>query len=467
MTKTLKWIAVLLVLAGVVVTSWYWIKKLRTYPESTISMQDGERLFKAAVFENHDNEGIPYWIFKVLPDLYPAVFKPGYANIGFVYEPGADLPLGFNKSVRHDIEFVTHNCANCHAGSYRLSANSAPVVVMGMSNITFRRQVYDRGLEKVFTDPGFTPERVIAAIEKRTSVDPNQKPIYTEWVAKLRQRATGHLKAVGTTRDWHPAHMPGAGEGFGAAKGYAGIYDKTIGTADFPSVFEQGKRSIGHWDGISTSTLERVVGSALAIGVPGGEIDMQQMLDIDRYTRNLAPPKFAGPIDSALAGQGQTVFTANCAQCHAAGGARINTIIPLKEIGTDPHRRQSISAGFIWLLKLGTLPQPYPFQHWQTSNGYRADFLEGIWLRGSYLHNGSVPTIRDLLNPPAARPVTFWRGTNVVDLTNVGFKSDQQTPGNDFLYDTRLPGYANTGHNYGTGLPDGDKKALVEYLKTL
>src|SRR5580704_4731338 len=42
--------------------------------------------------------------------------------------------------------------------------------------------------------------------------------------------------------------------------------------------------------------------------------------------------------------------------------------------------------------------------HFVKQNGYVNVPLEGLWLRGPYLHNGSVPTLADLLEDPAQRP---------------------------------------------------------------
>src|SRR3546814_12427589 len=53
--------------------------------------------------------------------------------------------------------------------------------------------------------------------------------------------------------------------------------------------------------------------------------------------------------------------------------------------------------------------------------GYNPPFLDGLWLRAPYLHNGSVPTLRDLLEPPAQRPMVFWRGYDLYDPVDVGF----------------------------------------------
>src|SRR3546814_17353322 len=74
--------------------------------------------------------------------------------------------------------------------------------------------------------------------------------------------------------------------------------------------------------------------------------------------------------------------------------------------------------------------------------------LDGLWLRAPYLHNGSVPTLRDLLKPAAARPKAFWRGDDVYDPVNVGFVTN--VPAREgvefFRYDTTVPGNSNAGH---------------------
>ena len=95
--------------------------------------------------------------------------------------------------------------------------------------------------------------------------------------------------------------------------------------------------------------------------------------------------------------------------------------------------------------------------------------LDGIWLRAPYLHNGSVPTLRDLLDPPEARPQVFYRGDDLYDQAKVGFRSDvaEENGHHYFRFDTALPGNGNRGHDYGTKLPASDKDAIVEYMKRL
>ena len=116
-----------------------------------------------------------------------------------------------------------------------------------------------------------------------------------------------------------------------------------------------------------------------------------------------------------------------------------------------------------------------PMMDTQDPYGYVSPPLDGIWLRAPYLHNGSVPTLRDLLNPPYERPQTFHRGYDVFDPVKVGFKEPPPRPVGPngelyqpyFLFDTREKGNGNQGHTYGTQLSGEEKERLLEHLKTL
>ena len=100
---------------------------------------------------------------------------------------------------------------------------------------------------------------------------------------------------------------------------------------------------------------------------------------------------------------------------------------------------------------------------------YEARVLRGVWAAAPYLHNGSVPTLADLLRPAAERPQSFKVGP-AYDVTAIGLASTQ-TAFDATLHTTgcadRASGDSNCGHDYGTHLSEGDKAALLEYLKTL
>ncbi len=102
------------------------------------------------------------------------------------------------------------------------------------------------------------------------------------------------------------------------------------------------------------------------------------------------------------------------------------------------------------------------------NSGYCSPPLDGLWMRAPYLHNGSVPTLRDLLEPAERRPTTFYRGYDVYDPVYVGFiasGSDAQRAG--WRVDVTVRGNGNQGHIYGADLAAAEKQALLEYLKTL
>ncbi len=98
------------------------------------------------------------------------------------------------------------------------------------------------------------------------------------------------------------------------------------------------------------------------------------------------------------------------------------------------------------------------------SLGYKARPLNGIWATAPYLHNGSVPTLAQLLNP-AKRQAKFHVGSKEFDPVNVGFVDDPAFP----VYDTTDPvmGNDNSGHEFGADLEQEDRLDLIEYLKSL
>lgn len=117
---------------------------------------------------------------------------------------------------------------------------------------------------------------------------------------------------------------------------------------------------------------------------------------------------------------------------------------------------------------------------------YKARSLHGIWATAPYLHNGSVPTLYDLLLPKklkndtkgdeSYRPDKFMVGSRSFDTKKVGFKSQNYK---GFEFDTSLPGNSNAGHEYAAGrtpqvngevlpaLNTAQRLDLLEYLKSL
>ncbi|HEY0312325.1 MAG TPA: di-heme-cytochrome C peroxidase [Allosphingosinicella sp.] len=99
---------------------------------------------------------------------------------------------------------------------------------------------------------------------------------------------------------------------------------------------------------------------------------------------------------------------------------------------------------------------------------YKARPLDGVWATAPYLHNGSVPTLYDLLRAPADRPKTFNVGTRNYDPAKGGYVTDASAPGNSFTFNAVGNGNSNEGHDYNVGnLTEPERLALLEYLKSL
>lgn len=98
---------------------------------------------------------------------------------------------------------------------------------------------------------------------------------------------------------------------------------------------------------------------------------------------------------------------------------------------------------------------------------YAARPLHGVWAAAPYLHNGSVPTLADLLTPPDERPKEFPLGHRDYDPEKLGFRTDLPREQWKYTVKTAETGNGNGGHTYGTDLSGDEKKALLEYLKTL
>jgi len=252
--------------------------------------------------------------------------------------------------------------------------------------------------------------------------------------------------------------------------------DDSFGPTDMPSLWNLGKYRADqgmrmNFAGDSHDAYSVVIDSALGLlGAPPKDRDefLGEVRWLIEYVSAKRAPPYPFAIDTAGAERGKRVFAATCAGCHAS--ARTGTVIPLAEVGTSPDRidtwneRAAREANAVvedmGIERAGLVEKPL--------SGYVAAFLDGIWLRAPYLHNGSVPSLRDLLEPAAQRPTTFWRGYDLYDPDRVGFVTRGiEAERSGTLHDVAAKGGSNSGHAFGTTLPAADKVDLLEYLKTL
>lgn len=203
------------------------------------------------------------------------------------------------------------------------------------------------------------------------------------------------------------------------------------------------------------------------------EVD-SHMPDLLAYIYSLEPPKYPGAINTSLAKEGEIVFIKNCSRCHGSysGDEQYpNLLIPEAVIQTDSFlcKNNYSSPQFVnWFNQSWFTTGDHPARL-EPFMGYIAPPLDGIWVTAPYLHNGSVPTLEALLNSDL-RPRYWSRDFDKpeYDYQKLGWKyTKEDKPGDQNVYNTDLPGYGNYGHNYGDKLKEKERKAIIEYLKTL
>ena len=249
------------------------------------------------------------------------------------------------------------------------------------------------------------------------------------------------------------------------------------------------------------------------------------------------PEALLGAVDKPLAVKGRELFSENCAGCHVPRSVQTNgrwvqhlKMLPVDYIGTDPGAANNIAdhrfdlSALQWdpaeLAKLDVQLQPPPAEPLDMSKlssakglayvtafvgnrayreakipeaerpemdgfglpigvrelrAYKARPLAGVWATAPFLHNGSVPSIYQLLSPQDERATTFFKGTFEYDPRHLGYRTEAFT--NGFKFDTRITGNHNSGHEFRAGklgngvigrlLQPQERWALLEYLKVL
>ena len=462
-------------------------------------------------------DGIPYWFWVALPELFPEYLPDkqpgrGYSVFGMIYEPGKDprydLPVGMSMRNFRGIDVVYLNCAVCHTSTVRDAPGAAPRIVPGMPAHTFDLGSWGKFLTTIPKDQKFTPQRLLDQISKMQD-DPHRRVDKPDLINRLIFRYLAaylmrdQLLILGQRLSFinKDSWGPGRVDTFNAPKALLNFPmekyadpKELIGNVDFPSIWYQGPRKGMqlHWDGNNTSVDERNLSAAFGTGAYPPTLDVDRVLRTAKWLETAKPPAYPYPIDGSLAAQGQHVYEEYCGGCHGTreppfrheppqANELVGTVVPIEKIGTDRWRLDS----YTWVLAVNqsTLyagyekdwgfdpPYPQRFTHFRKQPGYANSPLDGIWLRAPYLHNGSIPNLWELLKHEKDRVGSFYRGNDVYDPKNVGFVSTiaEQDGRKFFLLDTRQPGNGNGGHTgpaYGTELPDQTKWALIEYLKT-
>ncbi len=243
--------------------------------------------------------------------------------------------------------------------------------------------------------------------------------------------------------------------------------------------------------------------------LPQNSINMRGLFRLEDLTTMIDAPDWPWEIDEALKDIGRGVFKDNCSRCHIDSTEKAPWKPTVTDVDTDIRaarllEREADTGVFVSVPKFGKREKAVEVLRYAAGNileqyiaaaeggaqsrssqvplekavvnerelkySYVARVLDGVWAAAPYLHNGSVPTLEDLLKKPVDRPVSFRVGPRY-DPEAVGLALEQ--PANATKLTTtancakRDSGNSRCGHPYGTDLKDSEKRALLEYLKSL
>ena len=252
------------------------------------------------------------------------------------------------------------------------------------------------------------------------------------------------------------------------------MWDYNIGT-DTPPLWHVGKKNSLYYTGTGRGSMTKLLLQASVLGVPDSSQTRKSeraFRDVYAFLSQLEPPAYPGEIDESLAREGEAIFNDKCAGCHGTYGEE--ETYPNKVVHVDVVKTDRLYADYIQQSAIvdwynsSWFATSEPQSSFEPSLGYVAPPLDGIWATAPYLHNGSVPTVYELLNSPA-RPEKWTRDgkSTSYDHEKLGWQYDPAPKNKNWTFDTSLPGYGNGGHYFGDKLSEDQRWAVVEYLKTL
>jgi hypothetical protein len=394
------------------------------------------------------------WGVKEKPADLAKAIRERYGLLEAAY-PNNGLPMGLHMSSGLFGKGAINDCLLCHAGRV------AGQTIIGAGNSSLDLQSLFDDLTESAKLPFRVPVQVAYA---RGTIDPINPVTY---LMEFRDPVT--LKVLDAPRQLG--------------------YSKDV-ASDPPAWWLLKRKQTRNWTGgVKVNSIRVDMANLLTpLNTPEHiKSHEKTFADIHAFImNNVEAPKYPFAIDAARAEQGRVLFNETCARCHGTygpGGKYPNKIVPIETVGTD---RRLIEAQTPRLLQLFNeswfSKEKGPDGTWyqvDVTPGYQAPPLDGVWATAPYLHNASVPTLYHVLNSKA-RPRYWTRSYGSeredYDAEMVGWKTMAlDAPPAPYMspwerrriYDTTLPGRSNTGHTFGDEFTEEQRRAVIEYLKTL
>jgi hypothetical protein len=458
-------------------------------------------------------------VYRQFGFLYPARIANWPPNVP---APRFERPIG---TVGHTlvgptalvrVDAVNIGCATCHSGPlYGSDGRATDSVWVGSPNTSINLEAYTQavyqGLKLAMADPTGFRHRIVALFPETGSRE--RFTLHRFLLPRIAKRLR-EFAAAGDAPLPFSNGAPGITNGVAALKRMLGVprHDPGLAEVGFTSIPDLSTRALrssllsdgvyapigadrfaprdrAHIGPSHLDSLAQIVAfftvSTMGVTADVGEKAIPAIRPVVAWlATGYTSPPFPGPIDTARMRAGEVLFSTRCASCHgtyAEGRPRSlesfpNRFVAQESIGTDSMRWQMVDS--LLLIKLRNNAYARHMTSARTG-GYVAPILSGLWATAPYLHNGSVPTIWQLMTP-SERPAEFELGGHALDYDKLGIAARPDEDGvyrypsgytpwsTPELYDTRKPGMSNRGHERQfAGLTEDEKRALIEYLKTL
>jgi mono/diheme cytochrome c family protein len=316
---------------------------------------------------------------------------------------------------------------------------------------------------------------------------------------------------------------PGRADAWGASRNMMFTPQSMDAPVTVPNLWQFHDIEWLHWIANTNGVMRRNMAEAMAFGAIWDRRSnwtsavLENLDTLEHISYKFQPPvwpeEILGEIDQSLAARGKLLFDRSCAGCHEAppqpDGSLVSLkVIPLEQIGTDPKEIENYNRPLLddgwqgetnYSTALGKALAGIEEQYWEDNDvseelreqwaggrpevtwlpkitGYPARRLHGVWSTPPHLHNGSVPSLEDLLKPSDCtttpgdcRPAKFVVGTREYDPSALGLLQVPIDTQGAFVFDVSQTGNSNAGHEgpgMGTDLDEADRRALLEFLKT-